>query len=171
MGTPLMPRLRDTNGQPRHSCERRTWLLEPCHLPSGLLFPVWQSHLSNFLFPKNFLLTVPSLVLCHCCCSVTKLCLTLCDPMNCCLPASSVLHYFPEFAHIHVHWVGDDIQPSHLLSPSSPPTLNLSHIRVFSNKSALCIRWSNYWSFSFSMSSSNEYWRFSLQRLISFVID
>ena len=45
------------------------------------------------------------------------------------------------------------------------------HIRVFSNTSALCIRWSNYCSFSFSMSSSNEYWRFSLQRLISFVID
>ena len=138
MGTPLMPAVRGMHGQPRHSCERRTWLLEPCHLPSGLLFLVWQSHLSNFLFPKNFLLTIPSLVLCHCCCSVTKLCLTLCDPMNCCLPASSVLHYFPEFAHIRVHWVGDDIQLSHLLSPSSPPTLNLSpHQDLFQQVSSL----------------------------------
>ena len=94
MGTPLMPTVRGMHGQPKHSCERRTWLLEPCHLPSGLLFLVWQPHLSNFLFSKNFLLTIPLLVLCHCC-SVTKLCPTLCDPMNCHLPASSVRHYFP----------------------------------------------------------------------------
>ena len=51
-----------------------------------------------------------------CCCSVAKLCLTLCDPMNCSMPGSSVLFYLLEFAQIHVHWVGDDIQPSHPLS-------------------------------------------------------
>ena len=38
-----------------------------------------------------------------CCCSVPKLCLTLCDPMDCSKPGSSVLHYLPEFAQIHVH--------------------------------------------------------------------
>ena len=36
---------------------------------------------------------------------------------------SSILHYFPEFAQIHVHWVGDAIQPSYPLSPTSPPAL------------------------------------------------
>ena len=40
-----------------------------------------------------------------CCCSVTKLCLTLCDPMDCNMPGSPALHYLPEFAQIHVHLV------------------------------------------------------------------
>ena len=48
-------------------------------------------------------------------------------------------------------------QPSHPLSSSPPPALNLSSIRVFSNESALCIRWTRYWSFSFNISPSNEY--------------
>ena len=39
------------------------------------------------------------------------------------------LHYFPELAQVHVHWVSDAIQPSHSLSPPSHPALNLSHIR------------------------------------------
>ena len=65
-----------------------------------------------------------------------------------------VLHYLPEFAQTHVYWVGDAIQPSCplLLLPS----VFLS-IRVFSNESALCIRWLKYWSFSISMSPSHEY--------------
>ena len=54
------------------------------------------------------------------------------------------------------HWVGDAIQSSHPLSSPSPPAFNPS-IRVFSNKSVLCIRWPKYWSFSFSISLSNEY--------------
>ena len=56
--------------------------------------------------------------------------------------------------------------PSHHLFPSSPPALNLSQHQGFSNELALCIRWPNYWSFSFSISTSNEY-----SRLISFRID
>ena len=60
------------------------------------------------------------------CCSVTKLCPTLCNPMNCSTPGFPVLHYLPEFAQIHVHWVCDAIQPSHPLSSPSPPTFNLS---------------------------------------------
>ena len=63
----------------------------------------------------------------HHCCSVAKLCLTLCDHVNCSRPGSPVLHYLPEFAQIHIHWVGDAIQPSHPLSSPSPPALNLSH--------------------------------------------
>ena len=45
----------------------------------------------------------------HCCCSVTKLCPILCNPMDCSMPGSSVLHFLPEFAQIQVHWVGDAI--------------------------------------------------------------
>ena len=60
-----------------------------------------------------------------CCCSVTKLCLTPCDPMDCSTPGFLVLHHLPELAHTHVHWISDAIQPSHPLSPP-PPALNLS---------------------------------------------
>ena len=61
---------------------------------------------------------------------------------------SSVLHYLSEFAQIHVHWVGDAIQPSHPLLPLSPLSSVFPSIRVFSNESALGIRWPKYWSFS-----------------------
>ena len=55
-----------------------------------------------------------------CGCSVAKLCLTLCDPMNCSTPGFPALHYHLKFAQIHVHWVGDAIQLSHpLLAPFS----------------------------------------------------
>ena len=63
------------------------------------------------------------LVPCHCC-SVAQLCPTLCDPMNCSMPGLPVHHQLPELAQTHVHRVGDAIQPSHPLSPPSPPALN-----------------------------------------------
>ena len=53
-------------------------------------------------------------------------CLTLCDPINHSTPGLPVHHQFPEFIQIHVHWVGDAIQPSHPLSSPSLPALNLS---------------------------------------------
>ena len=52
----------------------------------------------------------------HCCGSIAKSYLTLCNPTDCSTPGSSVLHCLPEFAEVHVHWVGDAIQPSHPLS-------------------------------------------------------
>ena len=58
--------------------------------------------------------------------SVTQLCPTVCDPMDCSMPGFPVLHYLPRFAHTHVHWVGDTIQPSHPLSLPSCLALNLS---------------------------------------------
>ena len=58
--------------------------------------------------------------------SVTQSCLTLCDAMDCSTPGLPAHHQLPEFTEIHVHWVGDAIQPSHPLSSPSPPTLNLS---------------------------------------------
>ena len=99
------------------------------------------------------------------CCLVAKLCLTLCDPVDWSTPGFPVLHHLLEFAHTHVHCIGDAVQPSYSLSPCSP-TFSLTSIRVFSNESVLPITWPQYWSFTFSISSSNEYsW------LISFRID
>ena len=66
-------------------------------------------------------------------------------------------HQLLELAQTHVHSVGDAIQPAHPLSSSSPPAFNLSQHQGLSNESALCIRWPRYWSFSFSISLSNEY--------------
>ena len=53
-------------------------------------------------------------------------CPTLCKPMDCNTPGFPVLHYLLEFAQTHVYWVSDATQPSHLLSPTSPPAINLS---------------------------------------------
>ena len=98
--------------------------------------------------------------------SVTQLCPTLCNPTNCSTPGLPVHYQLPEFTQTHVHWFGDAIQPSHPLSCPSPPAFNLSIIRVFSNESALHIRWPKYWSFSFSISPSSVY-----SGLISFRMD
>ena len=89
--------------------------------------------------------------------SVAQSCLTLHNPMDCSTPGLPVHHQLPELAQIHIHGVGDAIQPSHPLSSPSAPAINLSSIRVFSNESALCIRWPKYWSFSFNISPSNEH--------------
>ena len=59
--------------------------------------------------------------------SVAQSCLTLCDPMNLSTPGLPVHHQLPEFTQTHVHQVGDAIQPSCLVTPSS--ALNLSQHR------------------------------------------
>ena len=86
--------------------------------------------------------------------------------MDCSIPGFPVHHQLPELAQTHICQVSDAIQPSHplwplLLQPSFFPS-----IRVFSNESVLHIRWPKYWSFSFSISPSNEY-----SGLISYRID
>ena len=58
--------------------------------------------------------------------SVTQLCPTLCNPMDCSTPGLPVHHQLPKFTQTHVHWISDAIQPSHPLSSPSPPTFNLS---------------------------------------------
>ena len=93
-----------------------------------------------------------------CFCSVAaKSCLTLCDPMDCSTPGFPVLHHLLEAATTYVHRVSDAIQPSHPLSPPCPLPSVFSSIRVFPNESALPITWPKYYSFSFSISPSNEY--------------
>ena len=98
--------------------------------------------------------------------SVTQSCLTLRDPMNCSTPGLPVHHKLPAFTQTHVHRFGNAIQllilcRSLLLLPPIPPS-----IRVFSNESTLRMRWSKFWSISFSISPSNEH-----PGLISFRVD
>ena len=89
----------------------------------------------------------------------------LCNSMDCSTTGFPVHHQLPEFVQTHVHWSGDAIQPFHPLSSPFPPAFNLSqHQGLF--QSVLCIRWPKYWSFSFSISPSNEY-----SGLISFRMD
>ena len=98
--------------------------------------------------------------------SVAQSCLTLCDPMNHSMPGFSVHYQPPALTQTHFH---QSIMPSNhlflchalLLLPSIFPS-----IRVFSSELVLCITWPAYWSFSFSISPSNEY-----SRLISFRTD
>ena len=83
------------------------------------------------------------------------------------MPGFPVHHQLLEITQTHVHRVSDAIQPSHPLPSLSPTTFNFFFIiRLFSNESVLLIRWPNYWSFSFSISPSNEY-----LGLISFRMD
>ena len=96
--------------------------------------------------------------------SVAKLCLTLCDLMDCSTPGFPVHHQLPELAQTHVHRVGDAVQPSHSQSSPFPPAFNLSQHQGLSQGVSLPIRWPKYWSFS--ISASNEY-----SGLISFRTD
>ena len=99
-------------------------------------------------------------------CSVIKLYLTLCNPMDCSMPASlsfTISWSLLKFMSIELVMLSNHLILYHplLLLPSVFP-----NIRVFSTESALCIRQSKYWSFSFSVSPSSEY-----SGLISFWID
>ena len=87
--------------------------------------------------------------------SVAQSCLTLCEPMNCSTPVLPVHHQLLEFTQTHIHWTGDAIQPSHPLSSPHLPSSIFPSIRVFSNESALPIRWPKYWNFSFNISPCN----------------
>ena len=71
--------------------------------------------------------------------SVTQLCLTLCDPMDCSTPGFPVHHQLPELAQTHVHRVGDAIQTSYPLSSPSPLPSIFPSISVFSKESVLHI--------------------------------
>ena len=75
--------------------------------------------------------------------------------MHCSTPGFPIHHQFLELAQTHVHWVSDVIQPSHPLPSPSPLPSIFPKIRIFS-ESVLRIRWPKYWSFSFTISPSNE---------------
>ena len=98
--------------------------------------------------------------------SLTRSCLTLCDPMDCSMPGLPVHHQHLELLRllsIEPVMPSNHLIPCHslLLLPSIFPS-----IRVFSNESVLHIRWAKYWNLSFSINPSNEY-----SGLISFRMD
>ena len=98
--------------------------------------------------------------------SVTQSCLTLCNPMDCSMPGLPVHHQLPDLLKLMSIEL---VMPSNHLMLCCPlllPPSIFPSIRVFSNESALRIRWSKYWSFRFSISPSNEY-----SGLISFRMD
>ena len=97
--------------------------------------------------------------------SVTQLCPTLCNPMNCSTSGLPVHHQLLEFTQTYVHWVSDPIQPSHPLSSPSPAPNPSQHQGLF-QESTLSMRWPKYWSFSFSIRPSKEH-----PGLISFRMD
>ena len=98
--------------------------------------------------------------------SVAQLCPTLCDPMDCGMLGFSVHRQLPELVQAHVHWVSDAIQPSHPLSSSSPPPFNLFQHQALFQWVSSSHQIAKNWSFSFSISPSNEY-----SGLISFRMD
>ena len=123
-----------------------------------------KQHICLILNLREKSINIPSLYMIFS--SVAQSGLTLCDPMDCSTPGLPIHHQLLELAQTHVHWVSNAIEPSHPLSSPSPPAFNLSQHKGFSSESLLCVRWPKYWSFSFSMSPSNEY-----SGLISFRID
>ena len=88
----------------------------------------------------------------------------LCNPMDCSTPGFPVLHYLPQFAQTHVHWVDDAIQSSHPLSHPSPPALNLSQHQDLFQWVGPSHQMAKYWSFGISPSSAYS-------GLISIMID
>ena len=77
--------------------------------------------------------------------------------MNRSTPGLPVHHQLPEFTQTHVHGVGDAIQPSHPLSSPSPPAPNPSQHQSLFQWGKFRMRWPKYWSFSFSISPTNEH--------------
>ena len=87
------------------------------------------------------------------------------QPMDCSMTRFPVYHQLPELTQTHAHQVGDAIQTSHHL-PSPSPAISLSQHQGLFQWVSLLLSWPKYWSFSFSISPSNEY-----SGLISFGID
>ena len=99
--------------------------------------------------------------------SVAQSCLTFCDPMDCSMSASlSTTNSRSLLKLMSIRSVMPSNQSHPLLSPSPPALQGFPSIRVFFSKSVLHIRWPKYWSFSFSISPSNE-----SSGLISFRVD
>ena len=98
--------------------------------------------------------------------SVTQSCPTPYDRMDCSTPGFPVHHQLPQLAQIHVHRVTDAIQQSYPLLSPSPPAFSLPQHWGLYQESVLPIRWPKYWTFSFSISPTNNY-----LGLISFRID
>ena len=89
--------------------------------------------------------------------SVTQSCLTLCDPMDCSTPGFPVHHQLLEMLKLMSIELVMPFSHFILCRPLLPMPSIFPSFRVFSSESVLCTRWPKYWSFSFSISPSNEY--------------
>ena len=130
---PSIPRLQNTLARPVFSSLQKTCMLI-IFLGMATTRELW-FYLSSTGTARSLPcapLTAPFHMRSSCCCSVAQLCPPLCDPVDCSMPGFPALHYLPEFAQIHVHWIDDATQPSHPLPPLSPLAFNLPSIRVFS---------------------------------------
>ena len=89
--------------------------------------------------------------------SAAQSCLTLCDPMDCSTQAS--LSITNSWSLLKLMAIESVMSSTHLIlcPPLHLPPSIFPSMKVFSNESVLCIRWLNYWSFSFSISPSNKY--------------
>ena len=141
----------------------------------SVLLPIFKYHLQIFppiqlvfysFFSMVSFAMQKLLILSQSVISVSQSCLTLCNPKDCSMPGFLVHYPLLEIAQTHVHRVGDAILPSPPLLSPSPPAFHLSQHQGVFHWSVLRIRWPKYWSFSFSISPSNEY-----SGLISFRID
>ena len=124
---------------------------------------ITSGRLPSFVKAPPYIHTTFSLfsLLSVCCCySVTQSCLTLYNPMDYSTPGFPVLHYLLEFSQAHVHWVGDAIQPSHLLLPPCPPGLNLSQHQGLFQWLGSSYQLAKVLELSFSISPSNKYFGF-----------
>ena len=134
----------------------------PVHIPCSIFYIYTHTHTHTYI---GHAVRHVGFYFSHCC-SVAKGCLTLCNPMDCSVPSFPVLYHLPEFAQTHVHWVSDDIWPFHPLPPPSPFALNLSQHQGLFQWVSSSHQVARYWSFSCSISPSNEH-----SGLISFRID
>ena len=101
-----------------------------------------------------------------CCCLVTKSYLTLCAPMGCSTPGFPVLHCLPELVQIHICWVGDHQTISFSVIPFSSCLQFFPASEYFPMSQFFTPGGQSIWSFSLSISPSNEY-----SGLISFRMD
>ena len=99
---------------PKRQLKGKTW--------KWMLFQMWFYKSIKLNENANLLVTGHY----TCCCSVTHSCLTTWNPRDGRTPGFSVPQHLPKFAQVQVHCISDAIQPSHPLTPSSLPTLNLS---------------------------------------------
>ena len=89
--------------------------------------------------------------------SVAQSCPNLCNPMDCSMPGLPIHRQLPEFIQTHVIELVMPCNHFILCCPLLLPPSSFLSIRVFSSESALLIMWPKYWSFSFSISPSNEF--------------
>ena len=134
-----------------HQTEQTEQSTPPDKLSAFLNFRYWKVCTLTWFF---FILGVRRLkvtfyIYSSLCCSVAQSCLTLWDPVDYSSPDFPVLHHLPEFAHTHVHWVGDPSSHLILCHTLLLPSSVFPSMGVFSNELALLhIRWPKYWGFS-----------------------